>query len=192
MDNNDNLSSFINFIKKARKFAENAHKGQKRKMGEDYIIHPQSVAKIVHKVKKSKKIADLIAAAYLHDTVEDNQEITFDIIKSEFGDLVMNLVKELTSDKEKIKIIGKEEYLIDKMIQMSNWALVIKLSDRLHNLKDMLNLSNNDNYKEWIKEYSKQTTNIIEELKWYRNLSKTQLLLIEDIKKELEKINNKA
>lgn len=188
MSNNKKLSSFINFIKKASKFAEDAHKGQKRKAGEDYFVHPQSVAKIVHKVKKSKKIADLVAAAYIHDTVEDNKDITFDIIKDEFGELVMNLVKELTSDKEKIKLIGKEEYLIDKMIQMSNWSLVIKLADRLHNIKDIIDLSKDEKYKEWTKKYYKQTVNIINELEWYRKLSKTQILLIEEIKKELEKL----
>jgi len=53
-----------------------------------------------------------------------------------FGEIVMNLVEELTSDKEKLEISGKEEYLIDKMLSMSSWALVIKLSDRLHNLND--------------------------------------------------------
>lgn len=179
------LKNFINTVKKAKTIATKAHQNQYRKSGEPYIIHPEEVAKIIHKVKSSKEIAALIAAAYLHDTVEDTN-ITLDDIKEQFGDLIMSLVNEVTSNKEKLKLSGKEEYLIDKVLNISSWALVIKLADRLHNMKDFKKImkSNDKNRKNWVIKYAKQTKNIIEELEWYRKLSFTQKILIKKIKKK--------
>ena len=140
---NHKLRNFIHTVKDAKKFARKAHEGQFRAGGDPYIIHPEAVAKIVHDVKISKEIANLIAAAYLHDTIEDCDVTLFDI-KIRFGELVMSLVQELTSDEEKIQISGKEDYLIDKMLSMSSWALVIKLADRYHNLKDFKKIMKGD------------------------------------------------
>ena len=181
-----NLSDFINKVKKAKDFATKAHIKQKRKGGAPYIIHPDAVAKIVHDTKESKKISHLIAAAYLHDTVEDTH-ITLDDIKKEFGDLVMTLVDELTTDEEKLAISGKEEYLIDKMLGMSSWALVIKLADRLHNLEDFEDIFNgkDEKRKKWARKYGKQTENIINELEWYRDLSWSQNVIVDAIKDKL-------
>jgi len=187
------LSKFINKVKKSKEFATKAHKGVYRKgvdeKGEKipYIIHPDSVAKIVHEVKNSEHIAHILAAAYLHDTVEDTDTKLEDIEK-EFGSVVMQLVSELTSDKEKLEISGKEEYLIDKMIGMSSWALVIKLADRLHNLSDFEQIMSgtNEKRKKWAKKYAQQTKNIIEELEWYRDLSNSQQELIRRIKNKLK------
>lgn len=187
------LSKFIHKIKKAKEFATKAHKGVYRKGVNDkgekipYIIHPDSVAKIVHEVKNSEHIAHLITAAYLHDTVEDTN-ITLEDIQREFGDVVMQLVAELTSDEEKLEISGKEEYLIDKMIGMSSWALIIKLADRLHNLSDFEQIMSgtNEKRKKWARKYAQQTKNIIEELEWYRELSNAQQELISRIKDKLK------
>jgi (p)ppGpp synthase/HD superfamily hydrolase len=183
---------FENKIKKAEEFSKKVHKGQYRKgkteKGEkiEYFTHPKSVAKIVEKIKKSKRIKDIIAAAYLHDVVED-QNITFNEIKKEFGELVTSLVKELTSDEEKIKLLGKEKYLSEKILNMSNWALIIKLADRLHNVQDIpkMYIYGNDKEKKWSKNYAKQTFNILNELKEKRKLSEPQLKLVNEI---LEKI----
>jgi len=184
---NKNLGSFIKTVKDAKELATKAHHGVKRRGGEPYIIHPESVAKIVHDVKSSKEIASLIAAAYLHDTVEDT-DITLDEIREKFGELVMSLVSELTNNDEKLKMLGKEEYLIDKMLNMSSWALVIKLADRLHNLKDFekIMLGDNDKAKKWVNNYAKQTKSIIDNLKWYRKLSSTQKVLVNRIKKGIK------
>ena len=76
-----------------------------------------------HSVKDSEYIAHLIAAAYLHDVVEDVEGMTLEIIEKEFGKLVMSLVGELTSDIEQIEIVGKEKYLIGKMLNMSSLIL---------------------------------------------------------------------
>ena len=105
---NHRLRNFINVVKKAKLVVNDAHEGQFRKGGEPYIIHPDSVARIVRDVKSSKEISALVAAALLHDTVEDT-DLTLEDILREFGELVMSLVSELTSDEEKIAISGKEE-----------------------------------------------------------------------------------
>ena len=180
------LRKFINKVKTASKFAEDAHKDQKRKGGDPYFIHPDAVAKIVHEVKKSDHIAHLIAAAYLHDVVEDT-DYSIEQIRHVFGEIVGGLVDELTSDKEKIEISGKEEYLIDKMIGMTSWALVIKLADRLHNLSDFKDIMNGDDEKrkKWAKKYAEQTRSIMDEIEWYRDLSDTQLNLVNKIRHKL-------
>jgi len=191
--NESKLSKFIHKVKKAKQFATKVHGGVYRKglneKGEKipYIVHPDSVAKIVHSVKNSKRIADLIAASYLHDTVQDT-DVTFEDIEKEFGELVMNIVKELTSNKEKLEISGKEEYLIDKMINMSSWALVIKLADRYHNLSDFEAIVKSGDKKrlKWAKSYAKQTQNIVDELEWYRKLSNPQKALVDMIKERLK------
>lgn len=176
---------FFSKVRRAKKFATKAHQGQKRfgEKHEDYIIHPENVARIVYRVKKSHKIADLIAAAYLHDVIEDT-EINPEEILKEFGEVVYSLVKELTSDKEQIKLKGKENYLIDKMLHMSNWGLVLKLADRLNNLKDVKEYLKSSDPKlvKWAQKYSLQTQNIIKEIENKRDLSAPQKKLIQKIK----------
>lgn len=188
----EDLSDFIGKVKKTKEFATVAHSGVYRKgldeKGEKipYIMHPDSVAKIVHSVKKSSHIAELIAAAYLHDTVQDT-EVTYTNIRKEFGDVIMNLVKELTSDQEQLKLLGKEKYLINKMLTMSSWALVIKLADRLHNLSDFdMIMSGDPKRKKWAKGYATQTKNIIEQLESSRELSGSQKKLVKKIKNKLK------
>jgi len=183
----DKLKNFIKTVRNAKKFAKKAHYGVNRKSGEPYYIHPHSVAKIVHDVKESEHIGHIIAAAYLHDTVEDTN-ITLEDIRLVFGDIVMNLVDEVTNDKEKMAISGKEDYLIDKMIGMSSWALVIKLADRLHNLSDFEDIMNSEDKsrKKWAKKYAKQTKNIIKELEMSRDLSNSQQTLVDNIKDKLK------
>lgn len=164
---------------KALDVAITAHMLQKRKSGEPYITHPVAVAELVEKVKKSHKISDLIAAAYLHDTIED-APMKIETIKKRFGSLVADLVVELTSDKEKIKEIGKTEYLKDKMLNMSNWGLVIKLADRAHNTSDLKNADPKFRAK-----YIKETQEILHALKHHRELSKTQQTLIDQIEENI-------
>jgi len=184
---NYRLRKFINKVKMASEFAADAHRGVTRKGGAPYFIHPDAVAKIVHDVKESEYIADLIAAAYLHDTVQDC-DVTIEDIREKFGNLVASLVNELTSDKDKIELVGKEQYLIDKMLNMSSWALVIKLADRLHNLEDFEQIlsGTDEKRKNWVKKYAEQTRSIIDEIDYNRDLSKTQRVLVDRINKKLE------
>ena len=178
-------------VKKAYDIAKKAHQGVTRNIKDEqgndieYIIHPLKVAELVQKLKTSHKISDLIKAAILHDTVEDTN-ITLDDIKSEFGDLVHDLVKELTSDPNEIKRIGKIKYLTDKMLHMTSWALVIKLADRYNNVEDLFHaFHGTSKQKEWATKYANQTREIIKELKEKRELTNTQITLVQLIEDKL-------
>jgi (p)ppGpp synthase/HD superfamily hydrolase len=100
-----------------------------------------------------------MTAALLHDTVEDCPNTSLQEIAETFGYYVAALVDELTSDEKEIKKIGKTEYLKNKMAKMSSYGLVIKLSDRLDNVRDMsaVNL-------QFQKKYTKETLEILEYL----------------------------
>lgn len=173
--NRENISE----IRKALYFMIDAHSGVFRKLsGLEYAHHPIEVAKIVRESKKSKHIEILIIASLLHDVVEDVDEITIDIIREIFGDMVANIVSELTSDPYLIGKMGKSSYLLYKMLNMSSYSLNIKLADRLHNCSDLE--FGSDSFRT---NYVKETRFILNGI-FNRNLSKTHLLLI-------SKINNK-
>lgn len=196
-NNNQNISSFTNFImivKKARLFATKAHEGTYRKGVDEngnkieYITHPIAVSKILHTYKKSHKIDFLIAACMLHDTVEDVDWVTIDLIRNEFGELIASLVDELTSDPSGLEKFGKEQYLINKMLNMTTWGLGIKLADRIHNLSDIqskIDSGNKSNIK-WAIKYSTQTKNIISALENNRELTNTHKKLIKIIKEKIK------
>ena len=80
-------------INHAFEFARVAHQGQRRKSGEEYIIHPISVAEIVASLELD---TDSICAALLHDTVEDCPNVNTELIKKEFGTAVAEMVDGLT------------------------------------------------------------------------------------------------
>ena len=119
-------------------FAEEAHKGQKRLTGEDFVEHPVAVAAI---------LADLgmdlttLEAALLHDVVEDTP-LTLDDIRVDFGDQVAGLVDGLTK-LDKIKFRSREQEQAENvrkmMIAMARdiRVLLIKLADRLHNMRTL-------------------------------------------------------
>jgi len=184
---------FEDKIERAKKFAEDAHKGQYRRGVDEqgnkleYFVHPDSVAKLVQELKKSHKIAHLVAAAYLHDTVEDTG-IDIHDIQEEFGDLVASLVQELTSDEEQLKLVGKEKYLTQKLLTMTSWGLVIKLADRLDNVKEIPDLIKNGTKKQkiWAIRYASQTKAMITVLEKKRELSTTQKLIVDKIKEKIQ------
>lgn len=121
-------------------FATQKHQGVVRVGdGTPYILHPLSVLFILASVKKSNNYYLLAVTAILHDVVEDC-DVTLEEIAERFGHAVAALVGELTSDREAIKAMGKAEYLLDKMLHMSSYALRIKLADRLHNVSDLSSL----------------------------------------------------
>ncbi|MDA3836740.1 MAG: HD domain-containing protein [Nanoarchaeota archaeon] len=171
-------------IEEAIQFAEQKHRDQKRKFsGEPYITHPISVATIIRDNKNSHRITELITAAFLHDTLEDTN-ITEQELKKYFGEFVLSLVKELTTDENEMKKVGKTKYLADKMSnpnKMSSWALVIKLADRLDNVSDIHITSN-----EFKERYTKETNFILSEIEKNRELSPTQTILIKKIKECLQ------
>jgi GTP pyrophosphokinase len=124
----------IPFIERAYTTAERAHSGQKRKSGEPYITHPVAVAQILADLGIGTKT---IAAALLHDTVEDT-DYTLDMLHKDFGDEVAMLVDGVTKlDKLKYGDSAQAETVRKMVVAMSKdiRVLVIKLADRLHNAR---------------------------------------------------------
>src|SRR3989338_5124466 len=133
-----NPKANVKLIKKAYEFAREAHKGQKRISGKEYFSHPYAVAKILIEMKADSAT---IAAALLHDTVEDTT-IKIDDIKKLFGDEVANLVEGLTKI-DKVHFESKEEYTVENIRKVliatgkDIRVILIKLADRLHNMKTL-------------------------------------------------------
>jgi guanosine-3',5'-bis(diphosphate) 3'-pyrophosphohydrolase len=121
----------VALIERAYAAAEKAHSGQKRKSGEPYITHPVAVAQILGIGSKT------IAAALLHDTVEDT-DYTLDMVRADFGDEIAMLVDGVTKlDKLKYGDSAQAETVRKMVVAMSKdiRVLVIKLADRLHNAR---------------------------------------------------------
>ena len=126
-------------IRSAFDVAVDAHKHQRRKSGEAYIFHPIAVAKIV--ASEIGLDATSIAAALLHDVVEDTK-YTFTDIEQLFGETVARIVQGLTK-------ISKMPYEGDVSLQAENFrkmlltlnedirVIIIKIADRLHNMQTM-------------------------------------------------------
>jgi len=169
----------------ALKYATQAHAGQTRSGGDPYISHPVRVANHIKQFKQSHNLDALISAAYLHDTIEDT-DTTQEILHDLFGGLVASLVKELTSDPEEIKKVGKAQYLSHKMAAMSSYALVIKLADRLDNVKDITTART----PQWRAKYAAETNQILNYIEKTRALSGTHNKLIELIRAKLAEIDN--
>lgn len=168
-------------IEKALEFAKEAHLNQIRADGTPYINHPIKIAENVEKYVKSKEIDDLIICALLHDTLEDTNTTYYDIADN-FGYLVASIVLELTNDNEIKNLLGKTRYLQIKMNNMTNWALNIKLCDRLNNVMDLESAT--DVFQE---KYTIETIDIISYLLENRKLTQTQKDIICLINNEIER-----
>ena len=127
-------------IDKAFEIANAHHEGQKRSSGEPYIIHPVAVAKIVLEYGMD---CQSVAAAMLHDTVEDT-DMTLEDVKKEFGAEICALVDGLTKlGKVPLDIKDKEEQQAENvrkmLLAMSEdiRVIIIKLADRLHNIRTL-------------------------------------------------------
>ena len=121
-------------IERAYTAAERAHEGQVRRSGEPYITHPVAVAQILADLGIGPKT---IAAAVLHDTVEDT-EYTLDALRADFGDEIAMLVDGVTKlDKVKYGDSTQAETVRKMIVAMSKdiRVLIIKLADRLHNAR---------------------------------------------------------
>lgn len=125
-------------IKKAYDIAKEAHKDQKRRSGEPYIMHPVAVAQILLNFGMDN---ECIISALLHDVVEDTK-VSIDTIKETFGDEVALLVDGVTK-LGKIPLSTREEVQaenIRKMFIAMNKdvrVIIIKLADRLHNMRTL-------------------------------------------------------
>lgn len=124
----------VSIIERAYEVAERAHRGQKRKSGEPYITHPIAVSQILAELG----IAPVgIAAALLHDTVEDT-DYSLEELSRDFGEEITMLVDGVTKlDKVKYGDSAQAETVRKMVVAMSKdiRVLVIKLADRLHNAR---------------------------------------------------------
>ncbi len=132
-------------IRKAFDIAIDGHKDQRRKSGEAYIFHPLAVAKIV--AQEIGLDATSIAAALLHDVVEDSPDYSIKDIEKLFGKTIATIVDGLT----KISSLSKEKDM-DVSLQAENFrkmlltlnddvrVIIIKIADRLHNMQTMASM----------------------------------------------------
>jgi len=170
---------------KALEFAREKHKGQIRKNNTpvEYITHPINVANLVKKyANNAVNIDDLVSSAYLHDTLEDTNT-TYEELICNFGNIISNLVKELTNNDVLKKEMGKTKYLSMKMANMSEDALIIKLCDRLDNVSSLY-----DTNKAFIDKYLRETISILNYIINSRNLNTIHLNIINDINKEVNNV----
>ncbi|MBI2055860.1 MAG: RelA/SpoT family protein [Candidatus Sungbacteria bacterium] len=127
-------------VERAHKFAERAHKGQKRKSGEPYITHPLATAS---RILEMHLDAATVAAALLHDVCEDT-EISIEDIRKEFGEEIAVLVEGVTKlDKIRYKGTERSAESLRKMflaIAEDIRIVLLKLVDRLHNMETLEHL----------------------------------------------------
>ena len=132
----------LELCKKGYAFAQKAHEGQKRASGEAYFIHPCTVAEILVDLGLD---AATVAAAFLHDVIEDTPVSEGDI-KKEFGAEVLELVQGVTK-LERIEFNSQEEEQAENFrklfVAMAKdiRVIIIKLADRLHNMRSLNFLS---------------------------------------------------
>lgn len=127
----------MQMIHRAFDFAYEAHRDQRRKTGEPYIIHPIAVAMIA--ASELQLGAAPVCAAFLHDVVEDTP-CTNEKIRDTFGDDVAFLVRVVTKQKKKSYDMSKQLDNFKQMLDSMHYdirAILIKLADRLHNMRTL-------------------------------------------------------
>ncbi len=125
---------------KALDFAFAAHDGQMRKSGDPYIIHPCATARILAE-EMDVHNCEILAAGLLHDTIEDVEEITAQVIQKKFGQNVEAIVvgctkvKHHTGDKQALKKLVHRKLFTGAAARPE--VMVVKLADRMHNLRTL-------------------------------------------------------
>lgn len=159
-------------FQKAYEYAELMHRGQKRKGGKDYITHPLGVANII---KNLNKPIEYQITALFHDLLEDT-EATEEKIEEIGGKKVLEAVKLLTKEKG----YKTENYL--QKIKNNEIALFVKATDRLHNVKSLVEAD-----KKFVDKYIKETK------EHYLELGVPEIDIksaIEEIEKNMKKDKN--
>ena len=190
IDLNKSLDEHIykSLCDKAYKYASKKHKGKYRKgyVKKPYIVHPINVSNLVQKyMKNDEELMKYKIVSLLHDTLEDS-DATYEEEAKLFGKEIADIVLELSSDKTKQKELGKDVYLSNKMLEMKDKTLIIKLCDRLDNVAGLDEVDDAFNEK-----YIRETIYIINYLLLYRELNNTHLHIINDIMKRIKEVSIK-
>lgn len=128
----------VNQVRRAYFFAEQAHEGQKRRSGDDYVTHPLAVAQILSEMHMDHQS---LMAAMLHDVIEDTG-ITKTAIKAQFGNTVADLVDGV-SKLNKITFASRAEAQAENFQKMALAmakdlrVILVKIADRLHNMRTL-------------------------------------------------------
>ncbi len=129
----------ISVVERAYRFAEDAHKQQKRLSGEPYFSHPCEVAYILATLMQD---SDTVAAGLLHDCVEDVKDVTSEGMEKMFGADIAQLVDGVTK-LDKIDFFSREQAQMESIRKMFIYmakdirVVLIKLADRLHNMRTL-------------------------------------------------------
>lgn len=185
----------IKEVEKAYNFAYEKHKGQYRKTGEEYIVHPLFVAYILTSIKADK---DTLVAGLLHDVIEDT-EVTKEELFEMFGETSANLVDGVTKINS-INVSTENEYLTGYykkiIVGMSEdvRVIIIKLADRLHNMRTLYALPH-DRQKRKAKETLEILAPIAHRLGMHKVKSELEDLSLKYLKPEayrdvVEKLNH--
>jgi guanosine-3',5'-bis(diphosphate) 3'-pyrophosphohydrolase len=152
---NNNL---LQLIVKALAFSARKHRDQRRKdvQATPYVNHPITLMEIL--VSEGEVYdGEILITALLHDTIEDT-ETTFDEIEAEFGLVIAGLVMEVTDDKSLSKL-ERKAMQIDHAPNLSEKAKLVKLADKIANLRDIAksppvgwDLSRRQAYFDWAKD----------------------------------------
>jgi guanosine-3',5'-bis(diphosphate) 3'-pyrophosphohydrolase len=166
----------VQAILKAAVFAAHKHKDQRRKdaRASPYINHPLALANILREEGEVED-TDVLVAALLHDTIEDT-ETDYDELRGQFGYEVAEIVAEVT-DTKWLKKTSRKRLQISKAARASHGAKLVKLADKISNLRDVIASPPSDwplerkrQYFDWAKEVVDQVrgTNLMLERRFDR------------------------
>jgi GTP diphosphokinase / guanosine-3',5'-bis(diphosphate) 3'-diphosphatase len=145
----------LTLILEALTFASEKHRHQRRKdvQSSPYINHPIAVARTL-KVEGGVHDATVICAALLHDTIEDT-DTTYEELQTVFGDAIADMVLEVSDDKS-LSQADRKRLQIEHAHRISAGAKLVKLADKICNLRDVISappagwsLGKKEEYREW-------------------------------------------
>jgi len=127
----------IGLVLKAAHFAAQKHKDQRRKdaSASPYINHPLALASTLRDEGLVEDVT-VLAAALLHDTIEDT-DTDYDELRGQFGDEVAEIVAEVT-DTKWLKKTSRKRLQVSKAARASSGAKLVKLADKISNLRDII------------------------------------------------------
>ena len=128
-----NPEADVDLVRRAYIYSAKAHQGQTRLSGESYLIHPLDVAKILAELRLDPAT---VAAGILHDTIEDTKTTRAEL-ERHFGPVVASVVAEVTDEKGQSKKLRKGMQVAHAP-RLSGRAKLVKLADKISNLRDIV------------------------------------------------------